>query len=553
MAQSRNISPASQTFLDQLFQKNLDAFTISSASSSPALSATDRRKEKTITSRATSASPSIRLNDPPKGESSNSTAPPTMPLVNSIEQRTEEANTILASSASPLTRRNAVQLDPSTLAPVSLLTPLTKPLGSKEKLLEIETPNVIQTKNEAPRNAPDSYPEPPSQVSRPNTTLTALPPHLRHSPVVGNSQKPVPHHLSNTENVKRPSPPAFRQNSLERSPSTLPYSHPLDSPLSSGTAAPPPTPENQPSPVPQSLKAYGFDASSLSTLQASIHRPMIQGLPTNRQTLASVASVAPPRSQQTMAPDASVASSANQFAVPPQTPEAPPHAPVLPKSKETSTWDSMLDSTSSLNLMDRRDLDTEGLHFKAWPIPMQRQTSAAQVRRVHLRNLPSTSTPYTILSLVTHGQIEALLYTPPSTSATVYFVNPDDCKAYYQATANGIPLKNSPSNEKEHVVFVELATEADPINGKLRELLDGGATRCVRAVGVKWNWDVAHLQTYARMRRRKVESVEVDKTFSGTRIAIFRFCTIQDAARFRGAVERDVDWESCNVHYAPDP
>lgn len=33
----------------------------------------------------------------------------------------------------------------------------------------------------------------------------------------------------------------------------------------------------------------------------------------------------------------------------------------------------------------------------------------------------------------------------------------------------------------------------------------------------------------------------------------FRFCSIDDAARFRGMILRDPDWEHCNVQYAVDP
>lgn len=33
----------------------------------------------------------------------------------------------------------------------------------------------------------------------------------------------------------------------------------------------------------------------------------------------------------------------------------------------------------------------------------------------------------------------------------------------------------------------------------------------------------------------------------------FNFCSIEDAVRFKAAFVRDVDWEHCNVQFAPDP
>lgn len=33
----------------------------------------------------------------------------------------------------------------------------------------------------------------------------------------------------------------------------------------------------------------------------------------------------------------------------------------------------------------------------------------------------------------------------------------------------------------------------------------------------------------------------------------FRFCSIEDAVRFRSMIIRDADWEHCNIQYAKDP
>ncbi|KAI9832665.1 MAG: hypothetical protein M1819_004250 [Sarea resinae] len=202
---------------------------------------------------------------------------------------------------------------------------------------------------------------------------------------------------------------------------------------------------------------------------------------------------------------------------------------------------------------DRFNVETENeLRFKAWPKPEDRETSPARIRRVTLTNLPPNSNSTLIQSLVFHGSIEAILYTAGKSSAQVFFLNPEDCKKYYDDTANGIVIK-IPGMDKEHVVFVQLAEEVDVVGSLVSQLVQTGATRCVRAIGVGQEWGISELENLASQKGRKLEHVEIGKSSSGARKVTFRFCSIQDAVRFKGILARDEDWEPCNIHFSSDP
>lgn len=95
-------------------------------------------------------------------------------------------------------------------------------------------------------------------------------------------------------------------------------------------------------------------------------------------------------------------------------------------------------------------------------------------------------------------------------SATVRFTEAEACQKYYDDTSNGV-VYGKDAKGREKVCFVELATEVNVIGGLLRGWIDTGVTRCVRAVGVDEEYDVAALLKIGERKNRKVESVE-DKT-----------------------------------------
>lgn len=128
---------------------------------------------------------------------------------------------------------------------------------------------------------------------------------------------------------------------------------------------------------------------------------------------------------------------------------------------------------------------------------------AARIRKVIITNLPPGSTANFIQSLVFGGPIEQIVVA--SSSASVVFVDADDTKKYYDATANGLVYKNE--GDKEHFVLVELAKDVDVVGGLLREMIEKSVTRCVKAIGVEEDWGMPALWKMAERKGRKVENI----------------------------------------------
>ncbi|RHZ60343.1 uncharacterized protein CDV56_101864 [Aspergillus thermomutatus] len=195
---------------------------------------------------------------------------------------------------------------------------------------------------------------------------------------------------------------------------------------------------------------------------------------------------------------------------------------------------------------DRENLAT----FKTWGTPVARDKPAAQVRRVIIEGLPSAwSSPAKVLSLIHGGMVESIHITPAGNQAHVLFCDHEACKAFYDKYPNGIDL----DKEKRKTVFVEMGNEVDVISSQLSFNLSIGSTRVVRAVGVSMNINMGELLKLASANNRKVEKI-VDSCVPGEpRNVVFRFCSIDDAVKFRAAILRDADWEHCNIQHAADP
>ncbi|KAL4754455.1 hypothetical protein BDW72DRAFT_190047 [Aspergillus terricola var. indicus] len=187
--------------------------------------------------------------------------------------------------------------------------------------------------------------------------------------------------------------------------------------------------------------------------------------------------------------------------------------------------------------------------LNSWGTPEARDKPAAQVRRVIIKDLPSSwRTPDKALSLVHGGRIESVSITPGG-NAHVVFCDAAACKSFYDKHPNGI----DPDNERNLTVFVDLGREVDVVSSQLSFALPAGSTRVVRAVGVKINVTLAELVKLATGANRKLEKI-IDTYVPGcARSVSFRFCSIGDAVRFRAALVRVEEYEQCNVHYAADP
>ncbi len=121
-------------------------------------------------------------------------------------------------------------------------------------------------------------------------------------------------------------------------------------------------------------------------------------------------------------------------------------------------------------------------------------------------------------SLIHGGPLEQIALIGP-TSAYVLFLDPDDALKFYKATDNGIEC------QKEGVKYVILTEmnrkDVDVVGGKLRQWIDSGMTRCVRAVGVDEEWTLGRLYGLAEAKNRKVEVIEVGENPGGVSLEAF--------------------------------
>ncbi|KAK6837079.1 hypothetical protein RU639_000990 [Aspergillus parasiticus] len=205
-------------------------------------------------------------------------------------------------------------------------------------------------------------------------------------------------------------------------------------------------------------------------------------------------------------------------------------------------------TTSHASVEGEEDREHQTI-FETWGTPEIRDKPAARVRRVIIRGLPSTwKTPAMVLSLIHGGTIESISVGPSGT-AQVLFCDPEACKAFYDKYPNGIDL----DKERKVTVFVEMGKEVDVVSSQLSFSLSTGATRAVRAVGVDLDVTMRQLSDLAAGNHRKVEKILDNYVPGEARNVIFRFCSIDDAVRFRAVLVRNESWEQCNVQYAADP
>ncbi|PYH84885.1 hypothetical protein BO82DRAFT_351683 [Aspergillus uvarum CBS 121591] len=187
--------------------------------------------------------------------------------------------------------------------------------------------------------------------------------------------------------------------------------------------------------------------------------------------------------------------------------------------------------------------------FKSWGAPAPRDKPAARIRRIIIKGLPTAwCSPAKVLSLVHGGAIDSINVTSSGT-ARILFCEADACKAFYDKYPNGINL----DREKKLGVFVEMGQEVDVVSSSLSFNLSVGATRVVRAVGAQMDVNMEQLINLASSKNGKLEKI-IDTYIPGeARSIVFRFCSVDDAVRFRAAFVREIEFEQCNVQYAADP
>ncbi|KAE8134641.1 cryptococcal mannosyltransferase 1-domain-containing protein [Aspergillus pseudotamarii] len=205
-------------------------------------------------------------------------------------------------------------------------------------------------------------------------------------------------------------------------------------------------------------------------------------------------------------------------------------------------------TTSHVSVERKEDREYQTT-FETWGTPELRDKPSARVRRVLIRGLPTAwKTPARVLSLIHGGTIESISVTPSGT-AQILFCDAEACKAFYDKYPNGIDL----DQERKVTVFVEMGREVDVVSSQLSFSLSTGATRAVRAVGVDLGVTMHQLSDLAAGNHRKVEKILDSYVPGEARNVIFRFCSINDAVRFRAVIVRNESWEQCNIQYAADP
>ena len=205
---------------------------------------------------------------------------------------------------------------------------------------------------------------------------------------------------------------------------------------------------------------------------------------------------------------------------------------------------------------------------------------AAEIRTVIIRNLPSNATPSLVTSIVYAGALERIdmikVAGKGSSEARVLFLHGKDCQQFYDATANDLDYI---FEDRKGVAVVDKATNVDVLSGQVRTYIQLGFTRCVRVMDIRSALEDKELKEKFREKaayhNRMVEDVIVGNTEADVsmnflpfsrricahsskaknkvRFVIVRFCDIRHAVQFKTEITREEEWETCNIHFSPDP
>ncbi|KAL6150234.1 farnesyl cysteine-carboxyl methyltransferase [Exserohilum turcicum] len=189
----------------------------------------------------------------------------------------------------------------------------------------------------------------------------------------------------------------------------------------------------------------------------------------------------------------------------------------------------------------------------SWPSQDKRETFAAH-RTCILKGVTAVTSINQLQALVWGGRLESISGPESgSSNALVKFLTADACERYHRDTANGITIK---ADMKNAVVFVELTEGPNSTNDVIQRCIEGGVSRCVRAIGkVECNDTqlMALAQGKDQAKKREVDRIKRGKNVRGHEYVEFRFANIYNALSFRRELMDDDDWEHCNIGYAPDP
>ncbi|MCJ1286345.1 hypothetical protein MMC26_005690 [Xylographa opegraphella] len=210
--------------------------------------------------------------------------------------------------------------------------------------------------------------------------------------------------------------------------------------------------------------------------------------------------------------------------------------------------------------------DTYTTYWGRYPEPERRDQPVACVRRAIISALPIPCSMKFVASIVYGGSVENIVMKAAGT-AEVLFVKPEDCSRYCEENKNGLVYGKEVyegDKARELFVLVKAHVDVDVVGGKMTEMVLRGVSRCVRVIWADSDYTTHDLWKLAEGKTRKVEhivddtkTVEIEsngkKTNRECRTVTFRFCKMQDADSFFASLRKDIDWEHCNITFAPDP
>ncbi|KAL1953810.1 hypothetical protein VTO42DRAFT_2137 [Malbranchea cinnamomea] len=201
-----------------------------------------------------------------------------------------------------------------------------------------------------------------------------------------------------------------------------------------------------------------------------------------------------------------------------------------------------------------KEEDRENQHyFKTWGPVAPRSTPRSETRKVILKNIPPwLSAPDKIFSLIHGGQVESMSILPSGTVAQVVFCDAAACRRYYDMYPNGLEVNH---NGRTAVIFVDMdSREPDVMSSRIREAIEKGSSRVVRAIGADLNLSMVNMINLAEGNNLKLEKItDIYVPSTQVRTVRFRFCSIDHALRFRATLTRLDEWEQANVQFVTDP
>ncbi|KAF2456354.1 hypothetical protein BDY21DRAFT_346883 [Lineolata rhizophorae] len=203
----------------------------------------------------------------------------------------------------------------------------------------------------------------------------------------------------------------------------------------------------------------------------------------------------------------------------------------------------------------RANVQTEGINrFNAWPRAIERQVKPLKVRSVKVSNIPSNFTIEKLYRHVWGGNLEGAQFKPGSSTAIVFFMQPEGCSQYVKDTANGVDVKNDNGTNTGGVLYVDKRNEPDPVSARLESYIKAMATRCVLVERIDKEWGDLGLKRAAGLDSRSLAFMRRGTNKFRELWVEFQFTWIADAMSFYCMVVRDeIDWSGVEVHFAADP